>query len=57
MMNWQDRSFQATPELQYTGFKNVELRLRLFLLHGASGTEFGEKQVSRKLEFHARYYF
>ena len=57
MMNWQDRSFQVTPELQYTGFKNLELRLRLFLLHGASGTEFGEKQVSRKLEFYGRYYF
>lgn len=57
MMNWQDRSYQVTPELQYTGFKNLELRLRVFLLHGGSGTDFGEKQVSRKLEFYARYYF
>ena len=57
MMNWQDGSFQVTPELQYTGFKNLELRMRLFLLHGGSGTDFGEKQVSRKLEFYARYYF
>jgi hypothetical protein len=57
MMNWQDRSYQVTPELQYTGFKNLELRLRLFVLQGGSGTDFGEKQVSRKLEFYARYYF
>ena len=57
MMNLQDRSYQVTPELLYTGIKNLELRLRLFLLHGGSGTDFGEKQDSRKLEFYARYYF
>jgi hypothetical protein len=57
MVNLQDRSYQLTPELQYTGIGNLELRLRLFLLEGGSGTEFGEKQVSRKLELQARYYF
>jgi hypothetical protein len=57
MMNWQDRSYQVTPELLYTGVKNLDLRLRLFLLHGGSSTDFGEKQNSRKLEFYARYYF
>jgi hypothetical protein len=57
MMNWQDRSYQVTPELLYTGVKNLDLRLRLFMLHGASLTDFGEKQNSRKLEFYARYYF
>ena len=57
MMNWQDRSYQVTPELQYTGVKNFDLRLRLFLLQGGSSTDFGEKQNSRKLEFYARYYF
>ncbi len=57
MMNWQDRSYQVTPELLYTGVKNLDLRLRLFMLHGASFTDFGEKQNSRKLEFYARYYF
>jgi hypothetical protein len=31
--------------------------VRLFLLEGGSGSEFGEKQVSRKLELQARYYF
>jgi hypothetical protein len=57
MMNRQDRSYQVTPELLYTGVKNLDLRLRLFLLHGGSSTDFGEKQNSRKLEFYARYYF
>lgn len=57
MMNRQDRSFQVTPELQYTGYKNVELRLRLFLLHGGAATDFGEKPNSRKAELYARYYF
>jgi hypothetical protein len=57
MMNLDDRSYQVTPELQYTGMSNLELRLRFFILHGGSSTEFGEKQNSRKLEFYARYYF
>ena len=57
MMNWQDRSYQVTPELLYTGVKNFDLRLRLFLLQGGSSTDFGEKQNSRKLEFYARYYY
>ena len=57
MMNLQDRSYQLTPELQYTGINNLELRARLLLLQGRSGTDFGEKQVSRKLELQARYYF
>jgi len=57
MMNLQDHSYQLTPELQYTGIKNLDLRARLFLLQGGGGTDFGEKQVSRKLELYARYYF
>lgn len=57
MVNLQDRSYQVTPELLYTGINNLELRARLFLLHGGAATDFGEKQNSRKLEFYARYYF
>jgi hypothetical protein len=57
MVNLDDRSLQVTPELQYTGFNNLELRLRLYLLHGGSSTDFGEKANSRKLELYARYYF
>ena len=57
MMNVQDRSYQVTPELLYTGVKNFDLRARLYLLQGGAGTEFGEKLNSRKLELYARYYF
>jgi hypothetical protein len=57
MTNLQDRSFQVTPELSYTGVNNLELRFRAFMLKGGSLTDFGEKQNSRKIEFYARYYF
>lgn len=57
MMNLNDRSYQVTPELQYTGVNNFEFRLKLFLLRGSEMTEFGEKQVSSRLEFRARFYF
>ena len=57
IMNWQDRSYQVTPELQYTGINNLELRFRAFFLFGGKSTDFGEKQNSRKLEVYARYYF
>lgn len=57
MVNLQDRSYQVTPELGYTGINNLELRFRVFMLKGGSSTDFGEKQNSRKLEFYARYYF
>ena len=57
MMNWQDRSYQVTSELSYTGVNNLELRARLFLLQGGTATDFGEKQNSRKFEVYARYFF
>jgi hypothetical protein len=57
MVNLDDRSFQVTPELLYTGVKNLELRLRYFALVGGSGTEFGEKPNSGRLELRVRYYF
>ena len=57
MMNLQDRSYQVAPELLYAGAKNLDLRLRLFLLQGGTASDFGEKQTSRKIEFYARFYF
>jgi hypothetical protein len=57
MLNLDDRSYQVTPELLYTGMKNLDLRLRFYSLHGSRDTEFGEKQSSNRLEFYARYYF
>lgn len=57
IVNWQDRSYQVTPELAYTGINNLELRARMYLLHGGVSTDFGEKQNSRRIEVYARYYF
>ncbi|HLF13241.1 MAG TPA: hypothetical protein VJA26_18735 [Gammaproteobacteria bacterium] len=55
--NLDDRSYSVAPELLYTGVTNLELRLRLFLLHGDSLTDFGEKQNDRRLELRLRYFF
>lgn len=55
--NLRDRSFQLAPELQYNGYGNLELRVRLFVPRGRDGTEFGEKAVARKLELSGRYHF
>jgi len=57
MTNLKDRSWQLVPEIAYTGFNNVELRARAFFLEGASHTEFGEKQASRRIEIYARFFF
>ncbi|TSA09301.1 MAG: hypothetical protein D4R79_13865 [Comamonadaceae bacterium] len=55
--NTDDHSFSVTPEALYTGFKNLELRLRLTLNRGDSSTEYGEKPVQSRVEFRARYFF
>ena len=55
--NADDRSFSVVPEVLYTGINNLELRMRAFFLAGGNGTEFGEKQNSRRLELQARLYF
>jgi hypothetical protein len=57
IMNAEDRSTSITPELLYTGIKDIELRLRAVILTGGAGTEFGERQNSRRFEFRARFYF
>ncbi|HSC94418.1 MAG TPA: hypothetical protein VLC73_05580 [Burkholderiales bacterium] len=55
--NASDWSTSITPELLYTGYKNIELRLRGIFLNGGAGTEFGERQASSRIEFRARLYF
>lgn len=55
--NAEDHSYSLTPEVVYTGITNLELRLKVFILHGREFSEFGEKQNSNKLEIRARYYF
>ena len=57
MSNLDDHSWQLVPEVSYTGFNNVELRARAFVVEGASHTEFGEKPASRRLEVYARFFF
>jgi hypothetical protein len=57
MVNLDDRSFQVSGELLYTGVKNLELRLRWFRLAGGAGTEFGEKPNGGRLEIRLRYVF
>ena len=54
--NTDDGSATVTPELLYSGFKNTELRLRAVFLYGGAGTEFGERQISSRIEFRARLY-
>ena len=55
--NLDDRSYSLTPELLYNGVTNLDLRLRATWLKGGAGSEFGEKQIARKLELMARFYF
>jgi hypothetical protein len=55
--NIDDKSFSITPELVYTRFKNLELRLRTGFIVGPKGTEFGEKQNDYRVDFRIRYYF
>ena len=57
VFNVDDRSFNLTPELLYTGVTNLELRLRTSFISGVSNSEFGEKMYDIRLEFRARYYF
>jgi len=57
IVNADDRSYSVAPELLYTGVTNLELRFRVFWLHGARLTDFGEKQNDRRVELRARYYF
>jgi hypothetical protein len=55
--NLDDHSYSVSPELIYTGKKNLELRAKLTLLYGDVLTEFGEKRNDRKIEFRLRYYY
>jgi len=57
MINTDDLSASIIPELLYTGFTNVELRLRAAALTGAGNSEFGEKQNSYRVELRAGFYF
>lgn len=55
--NLDDRSYALIPELAYTGFDDLELRLRLAFNRGDNSTEYGEKPVRSRLELRLRYFF
>ena len=57
IMNLSDRSLSISPELLYTGIKNLEIRLKAIGLFGGKGTEFGEKPNDYRVELRVRYYF
>ncbi|MBI4753879.1 MAG: hypothetical protein HY778_00315 [Betaproteobacteria bacterium] len=52
-----DQPAGLAGQVAYTGITNLDLRLRFMWLTGGAGTEFGEKQNSRRLELMARVYF
>jgi hypothetical protein len=57
IVNLDDQSWQLTLELLYTGWENVELRLRGILTQGDEATEFGEKPAAQRVELRLRVYF
>jgi hypothetical protein len=57
IFNCADKSFSLTPELLYNPITNLELRAKIAVLLGKSGSEFGEKQNDFRLELRVRYYF
>jgi hypothetical protein len=57
IMNLNDNSLSVSPELLYTGFTNVELRLKATALIGQKESEYGEKPNDYRFEIRFRYYF
>ena len=57
LYNLDDRSFSVSPEVIYTGFDDLELRLRATVPVGDPLTEWGEKPNEYKISLRARYYF
>jgi len=55
--NLDDGSASLIGELLYTGFKDLELRLRAAVNRGGRLTEYGEKPVDARFELRLRYYF
>jgi len=57
IFNLTDKSFSLTPELLYNPLTNLELRMKMTVMLGRGGSDFGEKQNDFRLEFRGRYYF
>jgi hypothetical protein len=57
IVNLADGSLALIPEISYSPLTNVELRFRVPLQLGRSGTEYGEKQNDYRIELRLRYHF
>ncbi len=57
ILNLKDRSFTVSPEAAYTGFTNLDLRLKASVLTGPRESEYGEKPFDFRLELRIGYYF
>jgi hypothetical protein len=57
LYNLDDQSYSVSPEIIYTGYENLELRLRATVPVGDPLTEWGEKPNQFKIALRARYYF
>ncbi len=57
IMSVADRSYTISPELAYTGFKNIELRARAIFLGGGADTDYGTRQNRRRAEVLVRLHF
>lgn len=57
LYNLEDHSFSVSPDVIYTAFENLALRLRATIPVGDRLTEWGEKPNEYKIELRARYYF
>ena len=55
--NLQDNSYSLSPEIVYTGIKDIELRAKATWLHGEHYSEFGEKRNAKRFELRLRYFF
>jgi hypothetical protein len=57
IVNLDDRSWQITPEIAYTGWQDIELRARWIVLRGDPFSEFGAKAAGQRLELRLRWFF
>ena len=57
LYNVDDKSYSISPDISYSGFENILLRLRATVPFGDELTEWGEKPNQYKIELRARIYF
>jgi hypothetical protein len=57
LYNLDDQSFSVSSDISYTGYEDLEFRLRATVPFGDELTEWGEKPNQYKIELRARYYF